>query len=269
MKTHSQKDSTRIVFIGAGKLASCLAPACINAGHIGSQGYSRTEESARKLSGKLSCHYTTSLEEITDDADVYFFAVKDDAIEKILTLGKFKGKMLVHTAGSLDINIFDEYTSSFGVFYPLQTFSKKRTIHFREIPVFVEANNDKTEILLMEMANSISDKVFQIDSQKRMRLHISAVFACNIVNHMYAVAEDLLGEEKLPFSLLEALITETAAKATEYGPQQSQTGPAVRFDTEVIKKHLEILTYNKKYQEIYKFMSDSIHEQCKVNANKK
>ncbi|NJO93102.1 MAG: DUF2520 domain-containing protein, partial [Chloroflexia bacterium] len=143
-------------------------------------------------------------------------------------------------------------------FYPLQTFSKSREVNFKEIPLCIEADNKAFNLTLTKLANQISDSVWQIDSIQRKQLHLSAVFACNFVNHMYVLAKGLLGQEEIDFEILHPLIKETAIKATCMEPKLAQTGPALRNDTESLEKHLELLSSYPEIQKIYRIISKSI-----------
>ena len=60
--------------------------------------------------------------------------------------------------------------------------------------------------------------------------------------------------------MLNPLINETISKAIEVGPENSQTGPAVRNDKNTIEKHLELLSFSPELQKIYKEMTQSIIE---------
>ena len=74
----------RIVFIGAGNLATHLSMTLQQAGYDVAQVYSRTEDSAQRLAGKLKCGMTTRIEELYNDADIYIFSVSDSALEKLI-----------------------------------------------------------------------------------------------------------------------------------------------------------------------------------------
>src|SRR5690606_37403117 len=117
-----------------------------------------------------------------------------------------------------------------GVFYPLQTFSKSKEVNFKEIPICLEAANHQDLEWLKKVANVISDKVFEIDSEKRKTLHVSAVFVSNFVNHLYGIGEELCKENDIPFDILKPLIAEVADKINYLSPEQAQTGPAKRGD---------------------------------------
>jgi predicted short-subunit dehydrogenase-like oxidoreductase (DUF2520 family) len=145
----------------------------------------------------------------------------------------------------------------------LQTFSKKREIDFIEIPVFIEANSTKNEKLLFEIASKISRSVSVINSDERKTLHISAVFACNFVNHFYTIAAEILKSKDIPFDVLKPLILETSKKVQDMEPEKAQTGPAVRFDENTINMHLQELKDFNDYQELYRSISKSIFEHYK------
>lgn len=250
--------SHRFVFIGAGNLATRLSLELKSKGFSIEQVYSRSEKSAKLLAKNLRTNYTTSSHNISTNADVYFVAIKDAAFEELLPKIDFRNKLLVHCSGSLPLSILEKYSENVGVFYPLQTFSKNREVNFSEIPVFIEANSTENEKKLFQIAEKISGKVSVLNSEKRLYLHISAVFACNFVNHFYTIAAEVLKSEEVPFDALLPLIMETAAKVQNMEPEKAQTGPAVRFDENVISKHTEVLQSFPEFQKLYDIVSESI-----------
>lgn len=252
--------SLKICFIGAGNLATHLSKALQNQGHKVIQVYSRTEESASALANILDSEFTTSTKEISADADLYVVALKDSVVNTVLSKINFRNKFVVHCSGSLPRGVLKQYSDNVGVLYPLQTFSKKRAIDFSNIPVFVEANSAKNEIKLLELARTISNEVSVLNSAKRKSLHISAVFACNFVNHMYSISAEFLKANHISFDVLKPLIYETAQKVQEHKPQDTQTGPAVRFEGNIINDHLNQLTGFPAYHELYNSISKSIFE---------
>jgi predicted short-subunit dehydrogenase-like oxidoreductase (DUF2520 family) len=223
------------------------------------QVYSRSVASAEILGKKLNVPYTSRLEEIDTCADVYIFALKDSALPVVLKDFPSTAGLWVHTAGSVPMDVFQNSRAKrYGVLYPLQTFSTHRKISFDHIPLFIEANHPEDEQLLEKIAFSLSDKVIRLSSEKRKQLHLAAVFACNFTNHLYATAAQILEEQNLPWEVLLPLIEETAAKVKELHPKEAQTGPAVRYDTNIIDKQLEMLKDDPDKQEIYRMLSQSI-----------
>lgn len=251
----------KIIFIGSGNLATNLAMAFKQLGHDILQVYSRTIESANALAIKLDTAATNDIKEIRNDADLYVFSVTDTALPTLIpqiSKGK-EDKVFIHTAGSMPLDVFKNQVQNYGVLYPMQTFSKTREVNFRTIPCFIEANNDKAQSVLFSLANELSDKVYLLTSDERKYLHLAAVFACNFANHCYALSADILNRHNIPFEVMLPLIDETALKVHALSPIEAQTGPAVRYDENVMQKHLDLLLENPLVKEIYERMSLDIH----------
>lgn len=254
-------EDTPIVFIGAGNLATNLAKALYRKGFRIVQIYSRTEASARSLAEVVEAEFTTSLENINPFARLYIVSLKDAAFIELLSAivaGKKKDALMVHTAGSLPLSIWEGMTEHYGVFYPMQTFSKQREVDFREVPFFIEAASPEDTELLKAVAATLSERVFEVDSEQRKSLHLAAVFTCNFSNHMYALAAELLEKYRLPFDVMLPLIDETARKVHELKPKLAQTGPAVRYDENIINDHLNMLSDDPEMQKLYELVSRSI-----------
>ena len=120
------------------------------------------------------------------------------------------------TSSTARIAVFDVFAEAgfddYGIFYPVQSFSKNETESLAPIPICVEANNEKTENLLLSLARSLSNKVYSMDSEKRKALHVAAVFANNFTNHMFHIADDLLKEHHISFEIIRPLLEKTAGK---------------------------------------------------------
>lgn len=248
----------RVIFIGAGNLATNLSLEMRNRGFEILQIYSYTLQSAQQLGEQLGCCYTNELKEVRKDADLYIFSVKDAVLSSVLNQIPPNNGLWVHTAGSIPMSIFEDYTNRYGVFYPLQTFSKNRRPDFSDIPFFIEANTESDYDSLTAAASIMSRKVYSASSEQRKHLHLAAVFACNFTNHMYAIAARIVEEKGLPFDALKPLITETATKIQSMAPLDAQTGPAIRYDENVINKHLSLLE-DESLRSIYKELSGSIY----------
>ena len=250
----------RIVFLGAGRVATNLSMALRKSGHEIVQVYSRTSESAEELAHKTVAEPIIDLNRVIADADIYFLAVTGEAIQEVLSGFPHKNVFMVHTAGSVSMDVLKDNTSDYGVFYPLQTFTKEWVSDFTDIPVCIEANSDKNLNVLGNIAEELSNNVYYIDSMQRLYIHVAAVFACNFTNFMFTSAEGILQNHDISFNILKPLIRETIDKALVHSPSKSQTGPAIRGDKQTIEKHLDLLSHSRKLQNLYRFVSDSIME---------
>ncbi|MEX2380035.1 MAG: DUF2520 domain-containing protein, partial [Vicingaceae bacterium] len=184
-----------------------------------------------------------------------------DVIEDVVAQIPHKDKPIVHTSGSTPIEVFkDKGFEKYGIFYPVQSFSKHETESLTPIPICVEANSSKTEDLFLSLASSVSAKVYSLDSKKRKSLHVAAVFANNFTNHMFHIAHELLAQNKISFEIIRPLIEKTALKIKHEKPLNAQTGPAIRNDRKVIDEHLKYLDKNKEYKEIYEIITKNIYK---------
>ena len=251
----------KIVFIGAGNLATRLSLAMQRVGMQIGQVYSHTEASARQLATRLGCPWTNDLSALQEDGDLYVFSLKDTVLSDVISKVKPNNGMWVHTAGSMPMSVFEGYAQRFGVLYPLQTFSKGRNVNCDVIPIFLEANTDKNADYLKNIASALSENVRFMSSEKRRSLHLAAVFACNFTNHIYTLSYKLLENESIPADVLLPLIDETVSKIHSMPPAAAQTGPAIRYDENVINKHLAMLD-DPDMQAIYRLLSQSIHKEA-------
>ena len=254
----------KIVFVGAGNLATNLALALQDARYHIVQVYSRTEASARLLAERLKSAYTTDVAHICTDADLYIYALTDEALPTVINNMPRINGIHVHTAGSMPMHIFDGKQANYGVVYPFQTFSKNKRVDFTHVPIFVEANNAQTLDLLINTVRTISKNVYFANSEDRKFLHLSGVFANNFTNYLYTIAADLLAERGLPFEVLQPLIREGVGKLDSLSPIEAQTGPAVRGDHSVVSEHLRLLADYPAWAQLYQTLSEAIEQQHKV-----
>ncbi len=244
-----------IVILGAGNVAWHLAKELQNKEQNILQVPNRSEKEARSLARRLKCDCTTEIEDLNQNADLYILTVKDSVIEEVSASLNLKDKLIVHTSGAIDQDVIKHKRR--GVFYPLQTFSKKKKLNFKGIPFCIEASKSEDYNTLMRLATLLSPIVYNINSHQRKVLHVAAVFACNFSNYMYMISDEILHKENIPLDILHPLIKETASKVSSYKPKDVQTGPAVRKDKEVIDTHLKYLKKGKNY-DIYKLLSENI-----------
>jgi predicted short-subunit dehydrogenase-like oxidoreductase (DUF2520 family) len=250
-----------IVLIGAGNLATQLALALVEKGIHVKQVYSRKIESASELAGKVNASFIDDLSQLVPEADLYIIAVKDSAIQEVLeNLRLDDDRLIVHTAGSIPMSILEGFSTNYGVFYPLQTFSKNRKVNFSDIPICIEANHPSNMMKLERLGKTLSSSINQINSDERKTLHLAAVFVNNFVNHLYAAGADILHDKKLDFDLLKPLIRETAEKIETLQPIDAQTGPARRNDQNTINAQLKMLQDKPELQKIYSFATESIFQ---------
>ncbi|MCH2488890.1 MAG: DUF2520 domain-containing protein [Flavobacteriales bacterium] len=244
----------KVVFLGFGNVNSHLCRAMAESEQVSvMQVFNRTAMQLPKTLQAIP--FTTQLSEIKE-ADVYILGIPDDAIESFSETLPLRDQLIVHTSGGVAMDALSNQNRK-GVLYPLQTFSKQRTIALDKVPICIEASAPEDLGLLRQLGSTISEIVVEISSEERAKLHVSAVFVNNFVNYLYTVSEELLAKNNLNFELLKPLILETAHKIETLSPSEAQTGPAKRNDRKTIEKHVHLLK-DSPYKELYTQLTQAI-----------
>ena len=242
-----------VVILGSGNVALQLIRAFLKIDTINlKQVYTRNQEDINTLKDSIN---TTNDISLLKQADVTIIAVSDDAISSISS--HIKNSFVVHTSGSVDMKSLNNIGRK-GVFYPLQSFSKKKKVDFKNIPICLESETSEDLLKLEKLVSLLQSKSYILSSHQRKKIHVAAVFANNFSNHMYTIANEICEKYNIPFDILHPLIEETSNKIKNLTPKKAQTGPAKRNDAETIENHLNLLS--KKQQEIYLKITQSIQE---------
>jgi predicted short-subunit dehydrogenase-like oxidoreductase (DUF2520 family) len=221
-------------------------------------------EHARILAERIGSQPTDDICALPNEADLFIVSVKDAVLTDVvqqLVQGR-EEQFFAHTAGSMPLELFQGPAHHYGVFYPMQSFSKERRINFSEVPVFLEASDVQTLTLLKTLSATLTPHIYELSTDERRYLHLAAVFACNFANHCYALSAEILQQHGLPFSVMLPLIDETARKVHYLSPLEAQTGPAIRYDLNVINKQQQLLD-DPAMKEIYERLSKSIYQHAK------
>ena len=243
----------QIVLIGSGNVAFHLAKAFTEAQIPISQIFGRNTTELQKISEQFFIPFST---ETLAEADLYIISVSDSSIAEVSSLIQNENALVAHTSGSVSREALSgNFRKS--VFYPLQTFSKSKNLDYSKIPFFIDAENENDEEILKNLASKISKNVMLANDEKRKYIHLTAVFACNFVNHLYARAKEISDSQGIPFDYFLPLIDETTQKIHELEPKLAQTGPAIRNNEKVLKLHESLLTDEEKLK-IYKTLNESI-----------
>lgn len=253
----------KIALIGAGNLAWNLASALNGSAFEIVQVFSRHLDSAGRITKefpKISVGMGPS--HLRRDVDLVIVASTDHGIADIARvyaphLGP--DTVVVHTAGSVGLDVLAPFGEGIGVFYSLQTFTRGLATDFRSVPILLEGNAAVLD-RIRPLADHLSSRVEVIDSAQRLQIHLGAVFASNFANYMWLLAEDLGREAGTSgLDLYAPLIRECMEKALRHGPFAAQTGPARRGDEVTMDKHLGILhERDPRLESLYQELSQMI-----------
>ena len=253
-----------VALVGAGNLAHALALALHQAGLHVAQVRARKPESAHALAASVGAEATDLLAPLPIDCDLLILAVKDDALPELvaqLAAQNLPDSIIIaHTSGSMPLSVLAPTQRPHGVLYPLQTFTRGRPVDWHSLPLLLEADTDTTHGALRRLALKLSPQVETMDSERRKRVHLGAVFASNFVNFLVHAAGQVGGDYRRYLPLL----AEVVAKLQELTPIQAQTGPAKRGDRYVIEQHRALLA--SEFPELLK-LYDAVTEQITRTAD--
>ena len=247
-----------IVIIGSGNVAWHYTRVFGEKGIRVLQILARNEKSARALSKDFNVPWISNPAQIDLSADLYIITVRDDEIETVARQIRLTDQLLVHTSGFTAMDILAPASKNIGVIWPLQTLTAGKEVAFNKVPLFIEANSPAVLERFKAFTGLVSDNVLATDSLVRRKIHLAAVIASNLTNHLYTLAASVMEKENTPFDVLVPLIIETAAKAAQQHPAECQTGPAVRNDLRVIREHLTLLKEDPAFHDIYQLISENI-----------
>lgn len=248
-----------ITLIGSGNVATWIAQRLRDNSRFPiTQVYSRKLGHAQILAEPLYAQAIDDIRQLNPDNQIFIFALADNAYEDILPQLPFTLPAAFMTSGTISCRCLAEYSKTYGVIYPLQTFTKSQFMRGLTVPLCLESDyaGDRKEVM-WELARNLSPDCYEVSESQRARLHLAAVFACNFSNAMYNVAYKLLKEKDLPFEMLIPLLHQTVQKLKTLTPSEAQTGPAARRDLNVMQAQMESLD-DPKYREIYQIMSELI-----------
>ena len=244
----------RVTLIGSGNIATVLGKKIVESGHTIVQVYSRNSGRAKTLANDLSAE---AAYEIQDNADMYIVAVADDALQNISSWMKPVNGFVVHTAGSVSIDVLKDVSANYGVLWPLQSV-RKETTNTPVLPVLIDANNPWNKMKLKGFAQSFADSIAEANDDQRKKLHLAAVVTNNFSNYIFSLTEKYCIDEGVDFKLMIPLLAETVSRMQDHSPSDLQTGPAIRNDASTIEKHRAMLEDYPDLLEMYEFFTGRI-----------
>lgn len=262
-------DGMRIGFVGAGKVGFTLGKYMTERNVCVSGYYSRTQESAIQASDFTHTKYYETLEELTASSDALFLTVPDGAIEEVWNSLKeysLKGKCICHCSGAMNSAVFSgiDQMGAFGYsIHPLFAVHD-RLQSYKEISQAYFTIEGAREHLLFwkNFFESLGNPIRVIQAEQKALYHSAAVFASNLVTGLFETGVSLLQEcgfdRKSGEEALRGLFLNNCGTVAEVGTEAALTGPVERSDLGTIRKHLDVLSGNKR--EIYIRLSEVLEE---------
>ena len=137
----------KVGLIGSGNVATVLGRLLLQNNHTVTQVISRELSHAKNLAAELNAYSDDFSGKPDISADVFIIAVADSALLGCIDHFDMGNKLVVHTAGSVAMDVLKSVSANYGVLYPLQSLRKEMT-GFPAIPFLVDGNTpDVTEFI--------------------------------------------------------------------------------------------------------------------------
>lgn len=192
------------------------------------------------------------------EAELLLVALPDHALhQQFSSLDSYKG-ILTHCSGATAIQPRTTYPSA--VCYPLNSFNKSQRTSLKATPLFVEASNPQALKRLRFFAESLSEQVVELESPRRLALHLAAVISQNFSNHLLAQTQQWCSENSLDFLWLKPMLESKFNEAFLTNAALIQSGPALRRDEKTLAQHRVLLSEHVSLLQIYNALTTSIQE---------
>jgi predicted short-subunit dehydrogenase-like oxidoreductase (DUF2520 family) len=242
----------RLGFVGAGRLARCLAAGFARAGYPVAAVTARSAASAERFAQALpSCRAVGDAQAVVDSSDLVFLAVPDDNIGTIankLTFDTRGGRAaaIVHCSGATRVDVLapaHAQGAAVGGFHPLYLFSGDASDVERiaGCSVTIEAQ-DELAAVLAALARSLGCEVLALPSGQRMLYHGAAHYAASFALAALSEAVDIwrtldMPEEQALRALL-PMLAGTVDTARTKGLSGALAGPVSRGDAGLLEQQL-------------------------------
>jgi len=244
----------RIAIVGPGRLGRALALELRQAGYTISEIVSRdsaaSKKKARELAGKVKA-YASTRANARLDADLVWFCVPDQEIaaaaHQLALVAAWKKKNAFHSSGALasdELDVLRRRGAAAASVHPLMTFVHGSMPSLSGVPFAVEGDAAAVRVA-RRIVRDLRGKAFTIRKQHKAAYHAWGAFTSPLL-----VATLVTGERVARTAGLSAaearkkmlpIVRQTIANYQALGPAGAFSGPIVRGDAEIVRKHLRIL----------------------------
>lgn len=253
-----------IAIVGPGRLGTALAAASKQAGYKITEVVSRNDVDARRRASRLAHDLGANAQTISEarfDADVVWFCVPDREIStvsrKVAALVSWRDKIVLHSSGALASDKLDflrRRGASAASVHPFMTFVSGSQPRLAGVPFALEGDAPALR-MARRIVCDLGAEPFRIRREEKAAYHAWGTFASPLIIVLLAMAEQVAGEMGQSASQarnkMRPIVNQTMENYFEFGAARAFSGPLVRGDAEIVKKHLQVLAKIPGAQEVY------------------
>jgi predicted short-subunit dehydrogenase-like oxidoreductase (DUF2520 family) len=263
------KQKQTVAVVGAGSLASFIAPALADAGYTIREIIARARPQslgrARALARKVSARAVT-VEKAALDADLVWFCVPDGEIRRaaaalaavlIARRGSSGVRFAFHSsgaAGSRELEPLRKMGVAVASAHPLMTFVAGARPSLAGVPFALEGDTVATE-RARRIVRDLGGESFLLPARRKAAYHAWATMSSPLLLTYLVTLEEvareagLKSEDARRMSL--PIIRQTLENFRTLGPERSFSGPLIRGDAETVTRHLALLKKHPRMQAVY------------------
>ncbi len=258
----------RIAIVGPGRLGRALASGLTQAGYVISEIVSRntapSKRKARELARTVRAHASTN-KDAHLDADLVWFCVPDREIgvasRRVASVVDWKKKIAFHSSGALasdELKALRQRGASVASIHPMMTFVSGSISSLKGVSFAIEGDAAAVR-RARTIAKNLGGQAFIIRRQHKAAYHAWGSFVSPLLVAALVTGENLARTAGL--SAAEArrkmlpIVRQTLANYEALGPAGAFSGPIVRGDAEIVRKHLEVLKNLPEALEVYRSLT--------------
>lgn len=253
----------RIAIVGPGRLGSALAPELKRVGYRISQIVSGDSSASRRAGRTLAkqVHAKWDATGAGLDADLIWFCVPDreiaNAAQQLAGVVDWRGKVALHSSGALasdELRVLRRCGASVASVHPLMTFVRGSAPSLKGVPFALEGDPVALRVA-RKIVRELGGEAFPISKSKKLAYHAWGAFASPLLIALLVTAERVARDTG--FSATQArrrmlpILRQTLANYSKLGPAASFSGPIVRGDAQVVRRHLKELRKIPGAGEVY------------------
>jgi predicted short-subunit dehydrogenase-like oxidoreductase (DUF2520 family) len=243
-----------VAIVGAGNLASALAPLLKRAGYtiemVASRPDSPSQKRAQRLAKEVEARSSIGLPKNLK-ADVVWFCVPDaeiaKAAQKCARDIDWKGRLAVHSSGALtsdELESLRNRGAAVASMHPLMTFVRGSRPSLQQVPFAVEGDAVAVH-LTRQFVKDLGGHAYSIHKDDKAAYHAWGTFASPLFTALLATTEEVAAAAGVRGSearrRMIPILRQTLANYESWGASGAFSGPIVRGDVETVRRHLRVL----------------------------
>ena len=254
----------RIAIVGPGRLGTALALELKRAQYTISEIVSGSSATSKRKAGdlarKVKAHASTS-DRARLDADLVWFCVPDREIasssRQLASVVDWRKKIAFHSSGALasdELKSLRQGGAVVASVHPLMTFVTGSMPSLIGVPFAMEGDAGAVRSA-RQIVRALGGEAFTIRKQYKAAYHAWGAFASPLLVAMLVTAEQLARRAGLSAvgarKKMLPIVRQTIANYGALGAAGAFSGPIVRGDAEIVRKHLQVLRKLPEATDVY------------------